>query len=80
MTFADKEAHQLFLEPEGETTNEYYLNGFSSSLPIDIQLEALRTIPAESRYHRCIADVIGLWPTLIPRDAVKLESHILEVK
>ncbi len=46
VTFADKEAHQLFLEPEGETTNEYYLNGFSSSLPIDIQLEALRTIPA----------------------------------
>ena len=46
VTFADKEAHQLFLEPEGETTNEYYLNGFSSSLPIDIQLEALRTFPA----------------------------------
>lgn len=46
MTFADKDSHQLFLEPEGETTNEYYLNGFSSSLPINIQLEALRTIPA----------------------------------
>lgn len=45
-TFADKDSHQLFLEPEGETTNEYYLNGFSSSLPINIQLEALRTIPA----------------------------------
>lgn len=46
VTFADKTEHQLFLEPEGETTQEYYLNGFSSSLPIDIQIEALRTIPA----------------------------------
>ncbi|MDE7393106.1 MAG: tRNA uridine-5-carboxymethylaminomethyl(34) synthesis enzyme MnmG [Muribaculaceae bacterium] len=46
VTFADKQEHQLFLEPEGVDTQEYYLNGFSSSLPIDIQLEALRTIPA----------------------------------
>ncbi|HBI59401.1 MAG: tRNA uridine-5-carboxymethylaminomethyl(34) synthesis enzyme MnmG [Duncaniella sp.] len=46
VTFADKEEHQLFLEPEGETTQEYYLNGFSSSLPIDIQFRALETIPA----------------------------------
>lgn len=46
ITFADKTEHQLFLEPEGETTQEYYLNGFSSSLPIDIQFEALQTIPA----------------------------------
>ena len=46
VTFADKEEHQLFLEPEGTNTNEYYLNGFSSSLPIDAQLEALRMIPA----------------------------------
>ena len=37
VTFADKTQHQLFLEPEGETTQEYYLNGFSSSLPLDIQ-------------------------------------------
>ena len=44
--FADKEQHQLFLEPEGENTNEYYLNGFSSSLPFDIQLNALLQIPA----------------------------------
>ncbi len=43
-TFADKESHQLFLEPEGESTNEYYLNGFSSSLPWDVQLEALHHI------------------------------------
>lgn len=48
VTFADKEEHQLFLEPEGETTTEYYLNGFSSSLPINIQFEALATIPALS--------------------------------
>ena len=46
VTFPDKEQHQLFLEPEGETTNELYLNGFSSSLPLRIQLEALRKIPA----------------------------------
>ena len=44
-TFPDKPFHQLFLEPEGETTNEMYLNGFSSSLPMDIQIEALRQIP-----------------------------------
>lgn len=46
VTFADKEAHQLFLEPEGETTEEYYVNGFSSSLPWEVQVEALRKIPA----------------------------------
>lgn len=45
VTFADKTQHQLFLEPEGETTNEYYINGFSSSLPLEVQLEALRQIP-----------------------------------
>lgn len=45
VTFADKDKHQLFLEPEGETTNEYYLNGFSSSLPLEVQLRALRQIP-----------------------------------
>ena len=45
-TFPEKEEHQLFLEPEGETTNELYLNGFSSSLPMDIQIEALKKIPA----------------------------------
>lgn len=48
VTFADKTEHQLFLEPEGETTVEYYLNGFSSSLPMNIQIEALHTIPALS--------------------------------
>ena len=46
VTFADKTEHQLFLEPEGETTQEYYLNGFSSSLPMNVQIEALHTIPA----------------------------------
>lgn len=44
VTFADKERHQLFLEPEGINTNEYYINGFSSSLPWQIQYEALRKI------------------------------------
>ncbi len=46
VTFADKTSHHLFLEPEGETTQEFYLNGFSSSMPMNIQIEALQTIPA----------------------------------
>ena len=46
VTFADKSQHQLFLEPEGEDTQEYYLNGFSSSLPLSVQLGALQAIPA----------------------------------
>lgn len=46
VTFPDKPQHQLFLEPEGESTNELYLNGFSSSLPMEIQIEALKKIPA----------------------------------
>lgn len=46
VTFPDKNQHPLFLEPEGETTKEMYLNGFSSSLPMEVQLEALRKIPA----------------------------------
>ena len=46
VTFADKDSHQLFLEPEGETTHEYYVNGFSSSLPLDVQFNALKKVPA----------------------------------
>jgi tRNA uridine 5-carboxymethylaminomethyl modification enzyme len=46
VTFAEKDHHQLFLEPEGETTNELYLNGFSSSLPMETQISALKQIPA----------------------------------
>ena len=46
VTFPEREQHQLFLEPEGETTQEYYLNGFSSSLPLDVQIRALKKIPA----------------------------------
>ncbi len=45
-TFPDKDQHQLFLEPEGEDTNEMYLNGFSSSMPMDVQIRALKEIPA----------------------------------
>ena len=51
MLFADKTQHQLFLEPEGEQTNEYYLNGFSSSLPFDVQLRALQQLPAFRDIH-----------------------------
>ena len=50
-TFADKDQHQLFLEPEGESTNEYYLNGFTSSLPWDIQWEALHKIRGFEDLH-----------------------------
>ncbi|MCM1152256.1 MAG: tRNA uridine-5-carboxymethylaminomethyl(34) synthesis enzyme MnmG [Muribaculum sp.] len=51
VTFADKESHQLFLEPEGEYSREIYINGFSSSLPWKVQLEALRQIPALRNVH-----------------------------
>ena len=51
VTFADKESHQLFLEPEGETTQEFYINGFSSSLPWRVQLEALKKVPALRNVH-----------------------------
>lgn len=51
VTFADKTSHQLFLEPEGETTQEYYINGFSSSLPLDVQLKALQKVPAFRNIH-----------------------------
>ena len=46
VTFPDKDQHPLFIEPEGEDTNEMYLNGFSSSMPVDVQLEAIHKIPA----------------------------------
>lgn len=55
VTFPDKPQHQLFLEPEGETTQELYLNGFSSSLPMEIQIEALRQIP-------CFKDIVVYRP------------------
>lgn len=51
VTFSEKTSHQLFLEPEGETTHEYYLNGFSSSLPLQTQLEALQAVPAFRNVH-----------------------------
>ncbi len=51
VTFSDKESHQLFLEPEGESTQEFYLNGFSSSLPMDVQVESLQLIPALRNVH-----------------------------
>ena len=51
VTFADKDSHQLFIEPEGENTNECYLNGFSSSLPWQVQIEALSRIPALANAH-----------------------------
>lgn len=51
VTFSDKTSHQLFLEPEGENTQEYYLNGFSSSLPLHTQIDALQKIPAFRNIH-----------------------------
>ena len=55
VTFPDKPQHQLFLEPEGETTNELYLNGFSSSLPMEIQFAALKKIP-------CFKNIVAYRP------------------
>ena len=54
VTFPDRDSHQLFIEPEGETTNEMYLNGFSSSMPWKVQFDALRHIPAlrETQFYR----------------------------
>jgi len=49
--FADKESHQLFLEPEGRESHEYYLNGFATSLPEDIQIAAVRSVPGLERAH-----------------------------
>jgi tRNA uridine 5-carboxymethylaminomethyl modification enzyme len=51
VTFSDKDQHQLFLEPEGENTNELYLNGFSSSLPLKVQIDALKEIPCFRDVH-----------------------------
>ncbi len=51
VTFSEKTSHQMFLEPEGETTHEYYLNGFSSSLPLQTQLKALKLVPAFRNVH-----------------------------
>ncbi|MCM1005553.1 MAG: tRNA uridine-5-carboxymethylaminomethyl(34) synthesis enzyme MnmG [Prevotella sp.] len=51
VTFADKESHQLFLEPEGETTQEFYVNGFSSSMPWEVQIKALEQVPALKNLH-----------------------------
>lgn len=51
VTFPDKDSHQLFLEPEGETTHEMYLNGFSSSMPWQVQLDAISHIPALANAH-----------------------------
>lgn len=51
VTFSDKESHQLFLEPEGEDTCEFYINGFSSSLPWEVQLESLQKVPALRNVH-----------------------------
>ncbi len=51
VTFADKDSHQLFLEPEGESSSEYYINGFSSSLPWEVQLKSLQQVPALRNVH-----------------------------
>lgn len=79
VTFADKTEHQLFLEPEGETTHEYYLNGFSSSLPIDIQVEALKTIPALRNVKIYRPGYAIEYDFFDPRDLrVTLETKIIE--
>lgn len=76
VTFADKAEHQLFLEPEGENTNEYYLNGFSSSLPLHIQLKALQAIPAFRNIHIYRPGYAIEYDFFDPRQL----SHTLETK
>lgn len=81
VTFAEKEKHQLYLEPEGETTHEYYLNGFSSSLPWDVQLEALRKISGleNAKIYRpgYAIEYDYFDPTqLLPTLETKLVSHL----
>lgn len=75
-TFAEKDSHQLFLEPEGRSTNEYYLNGFSSSLPWEIQWEALHAIPGLEDLHIFRPGYAIEYDYLIPTQL----HHTLETK
>ncbi len=75
-TFADKDSHQLFLEPEGRSTNEYYLNGFSSSLPWEIQWEALHAITGLEDVHIYRPGYAIEYDYLIPTQL----HHTLETK
>ena len=79
VTFPDRDKHPLFLEPEGEDTNEMYLNGFSSSLPMDVQIEALKKMPAfrEVKVYRpgYAIEYDFFDPTLLNHS---LESKIIE--
>ncbi len=75
-TFAEKDSHQLFLEPEGRTTNEYYLNGFSSSLPWEIQWEALHAISGFENLHIYRPGYAIEYDYLIPTQL----HHTLETK
>lgn len=75
-TFAEKDSHQLFLEPEGRTTNEYYLNGFSSSLPWEIQWEALHAITGFENLHIYRPGYAIEYDYLIPTQL----HHTLETK
>ena len=79
VTFPDKDQHPLFLEPEGEDTNEMYLNGFSSSMPMDIQLDAIHKIPAlrDAKIYRpgYAIEYDYFDPTLLKQS---LESKILK--
>lgn len=75
-TFSDKDSHQLFLEPEGRTTNEYYLNGFSSSLPWEVQWEALHAISGLENVHIYRPGYAIEYDYLIPTQL----HHTLETK
>ena len=62
--FKDKDRHMLFLEPEGRHTNEWYINGLSTSLPFDVQVEMLRSIQGLEQVHVCL-----LYTSPSPRDS-----------
>ncbi|MCQ2266342.1 MAG: tRNA uridine-5-carboxymethylaminomethyl(34) synthesis enzyme MnmG [Bacteroidaceae bacterium] len=78
-TFPDKDTHPLFLEPEGADTTEMYLNGFSSSLPLDVQLQALRTIPCFRDVH-CLRPGYAIEYDFFPPTQLRhsLESKLVE--
>jgi len=71
--FGDKAAHRIFLEPEGQTTDEWYLNGISTSLPFDVQLEALRTIPG-LEYAQIVRPAYAVEYDFIP--PTQLSAHL----